>query len=134
MDYKTVQSLCCKDLNFTGNQEQYFKVYVKKSNMEHIPTQLAYKYAETIMNNFNSNGNVAEMNKKIKQLEAEIKELEEDYEELESDSLEKMSDRNITIKHLKDENKKLKKYDAVIDTLPVEYKKLFSRDPACFEN
>jgi len=134
MDYKTVQSICCKDLNFTGNQEQYFKKYVKKGNMEHLPTQMAYKYAENIMNNFNSNGNVAEMNKKIKQLEVEIKEIEEDYDELETDTLEKMSDRNITIKNQKTEIKKYKEYDDVINTLPEEYKKLFSRGPSCFEN
>ena len=134
MEYKIVQDICCQDFDFTSNQKRNFKAYIKKGNMEHLPTQIAYKYAENIMNkisnnntntNTNTNNNVEDKRDKkdkkdkkdiiIKNLKKELEECESDYEELEDKYHNRVNQLNDEIKKLKAEKEEFDNLSNVSD-------------------
>ena len=124
MEYKIVQDICCQDFDFINNQKRTFKAYIKKGNMEHLPTQMAYKYAENIMNkissntnntNNNTNNNVEDKRDKkdkkdiiIKNLKKELEKCKKELEECESDYEELEDKYHNRVNQLNDEIKKLK--------------------------
>jgi len=99
-----VISICNDKLSFdTRDKKNYFRKYIKKNDKNHIPTQLALLYANSIMNN---NTIIAEPivnrvvekptkpkvdTKQIKQLKEENKQLKEEIEQLKQQNLNRHS-------------------------------------------
>ena len=132
---EVVITLCMEKIQGQSiNQIKHFKRYIRKGDLNHLPTQLAYMYSDFYMNSHNSNGDVDEMNDIIKNLKLELSEEKVNYDELDDKYFNKVDDLNKTIRGLKDENKKLKKYESVIDKLHPDIRKLFNRGPSCFED
>ena len=114
------------------NQRRSFNAYVKRGDLNHIPTQLAYMYADTVMNSHNSNGDVDEMNTLVKELKQEVAEANVDYENLEEKYDNRVSALNTEIRNLKCFKKQIEQQQKIIDKLPEDIKKLFHKGPSCF--
>ena len=127
-----VISLCKDKMVFNKNERRNFNAFVKRGDLNHIPTQLAYMYADSVMNSHNTNGDVNEMNTLVKELKEEVAEANVDYESLEDKYHKKVSTLNTEIKNLKSLKKQLEEQQKIIDTLPTDIKKLFHKGPSCF--
>ena len=127
-----VISLCKDKMVFGKNQRRSFNAYVKRGDLNHIPTQLAYMYADTVMNSHNSNGDVDEMNTLVKELKQEVAEANVDYENLEEKYDNRVSALNTEIRNLKCFKKQIEQQQKIIDKLPEDIKKLFHKGPSCF--
>ena len=128
-----VISLCKDKIVFGKNERRNFNAYVKRGDLNHIPTQLAYMYADSVMNSHNSNGDVDEMNTLVKELKEEVAEANVDYESLEEKYDNRVSALNTEIRNLKPFKKQIEEQEKIIDKLPTEIKKLFYKNkPSSF--
>lgn len=135
IDYTVVQEICLSGLkNLTSNQKKHFKGYVKKDDKTHLPTQLAYIYAELYMTVYGIDKNIK---KDLSNLQEEYDMVRRVYEKLKikhQKQAEKIKELEDEVENMKPYVKKAKEYDSVIDKLHPDIRKLFNRGPSCFDD
>jgi hypothetical protein len=80
MNPEIVINICEDKLQFDKNTKRNFRQYIRKNNQKHLLTQLAYQYADFVMNN-NNTQNIGEIKQDLPVIQVDHQ-LQEKYDNL----------------------------------------------------
>tara|TARA_R110002020_G_scaffold111804_1_gene257763 strand:+ start:120 stop:860 length:741 start_codon:yes stop_codon:yes gene_type:complete len=109
MNPEIVINICEDKLQFDKNTKRNFRQYIRKNNQKHLLTQLAYQYADFVMNN-NNTQNIGEIKQDVPVIQVDHK-LQEKYDNLlkENEKLKETIKSHKTNKELEEKYEKLQK-------------------------
>tara|TARA_R110001599_G_scaffold59164_4_gene164223 strand:+ start:182 stop:922 length:741 start_codon:yes stop_codon:yes gene_type:complete len=109
MNPEIVINICEDKLQFDKNTKRNFRQYIRKNNQKHLLTQLAYQYADFVMNN-NNTQNIGEIKQDLPVIQVDHQ-LQEKYDNLlkENEKLKETIKSHKTNKELEEKYEKLQK-------------------------